>query len=304
MNPNFVIMGLPESGKTTFLAALWHIIEADEKQCRLKLDRLDGSLEYLNTIAEAWRTFKPVERTSQTGDTDVIMYLVDGVTGTKGTAFFPDIAGERFADQVEVRRSRRTFVENVGGCAGILLFINANSKQDHLSIIELNDMLPPEPETADSAVKTTSAAEVAPVGPVVRHQNLEREKAPEWDPKHIPSQVRIVQMLSDLQRAPFDVRTRRLAVIISAWDLMLQSGMSPSAWIAGNMPLLDQFLKANSGCFESRIYGVSAQGIDLGKPAEVDLASKRNPSEKIVIVHGAARDHDITAPLVWLMVDG
>ena len=64
MNPNFVIIGLPASGKTTFLAALWHVIEADETECRLKLNRYEGDLKYLNAIAQAWRTFNKVPRTS------------------------------------------------------------------------------------------------------------------------------------------------------------------------------------------------------------------------------------------------
>src|SRR5260370_11015765 len=75
MNPNFVIVGLPGSGKTTFLAALWHIIEADETDCRLKLDHYEGDLKYLNSIAQAWRTFKKVPRTSQVGDVDVVIQL-------------------------------------------------------------------------------------------------------------------------------------------------------------------------------------------------------------------------------------
>jgi Double-GTPase 1 len=302
MNPNFVIMGLPESGKTTFLAALWHIIEAEEKQCRLKLDRFEGSLIYLNTIAEAWRTFKPVERTSHTGDTDVTMYLLDSITGTKGIAFFPDIAGERFSDQVEVRRSRRAFIDNVEEGDGILLFVNANSKQDYLSIVELNDMMPPEPETSGGV--GTDDANTALAGAAGRPQNLVPEKVPDWEPKHIPGQVRIVQMLSDLLRAPFETRTRRLAVIVSAWDLVLRSGMSPNQWIEGNMPLVDQFLRTNGDYFDSRVYGVSAQGIDLNDRQAVERASKSNPSERILIVDGSERGHDITAPLVWLMADG
>jgi len=304
MNPDFVIMGLPGSGKTTFLAALWHIMEAKEKECRLKVDRLDGSLPYLNKIAEAWRTFKPVERTSQTGDADVTMYLVDGVTGAKGTAFFPDVAGERFSDQVEVRRGRRTFVENVERCDSILLFINGNSKQDYLSITELNDMIPPEPETEEP--NGTGAGQAVPTSAPAndgRQESLASEDVPEWEPKHIPGQVKIVQLLSDLLRPPFDVRTRRLAVIVSAWDLLDAPGLSPEQWIAGNMSLLDQFLKTNDDRFHTRIYGVSAQGVDLDQDA-VERASKLRASERILIIDGAERGHDITAPLVRLMANG
>lgn len=303
MNPRFVIMGLPGSGKTTFLAAMWHIMEANETRCRLKVDRLDGSLPYLNKIAEAWRTFVPVERTSHTGDADVTMYLVDNETGAKGTAFFPDIAGERFSDQVEVRRGRRTFVENAERCDSILLFINANAKQDYLSINELNEQLPPDHEVEDPR-GTETAGGTAAVADDGRQGDI--GPVPEFEPKRIPAQVKIVQLLCDFLRAPFDVRPRRLAVILSAWDVVETNtpGMRPEGWIAGNMSLLDQFLKTNTDRFRMRVYGVSAQGVDLDDPAAIEAASKLRASERVLIVDGAEHGHDITTPLVRLMADG
>src|SRR5665213_1382220 len=103
METNFVIMGLPGSGKTTFLAALWHLVEAEEISCRLKLGSYKGDLTYLNRIAEAWRTFQKVPRTSQIGDTDVTINLTNRETGVQGSVFFPDLAGETFDAQVEAR---------------------------------------------------------------------------------------------------------------------------------------------------------------------------------------------------------
>jgi Double-GTPase 1 len=142
MDRDFVIIGLPASGKTTFLAALWHLVEAEETSCRLRLARWEGDLEYLNSIAEAWRSFVPVPRTSQIGDKDVTIHLVDRETGVQGAAFFPDLAGESFDTQVETRRCRPGFLENVAKGGGVLLFISADSKQDGLSIVELNAQFP------------------------------------------------------------------------------------------------------------------------------------------------------------------
>ncbi|MFC7053075.1 hypothetical protein ACFQI3_10290 [Hansschlegelia quercus] len=296
MNSNFVIIGLPGSGKTTFLAALWHIVEANEKPCLLRLERFEGDQTYLNKISEAWRTFQPVERTSQTGDTDVVMHLVDDSSGTQAAAFFPDVAGERFSDQVEARRSRRIFVDNVAECDGVMLFINANSKQDFLSILELNAQLPPEPPATDSDPEDKTAQE--------SWSDDDEEEELVWEPKETPGSVRIVQILSDLLRAPFEVRRRRLALVISAWDLIVPSGRTPAQWIAGEMPLVDQFLRTNRDFFDSRLYGVSAQGVDFKDEAAVREAAKKNPSERIMIVDVGEPGHDITVPLLWLMTDG
>jgi hypothetical protein len=290
---NFVIMGLPASGKTTYLAALWHLVEADETECRLKLESYRGDLSYLNLIAEAWRTFQKVPRTSQVGDMNVEIQLLDRETGVGGTAFFPDLAGETFDLQVEERRCRPEFVEGVDIDDGILFFINADVKGNFLSVTEFNAQLP-----GGGAIEIGGA-----------EADLEKERedgvAPavlrEWEPKLLPAQVKIVQLLSDLMRPPFTLRQRRLAILISAWDLAHGMNLAPPQWLAAHMPLVDQFLKTNGAFFKHQVYGVSAQGVSLEDDSAVDEAAKLTPSRRIQIVGREGEGHDLTAPLVWLM---
>jgi hypothetical protein len=286
MQADFVIMGLPASGKTTFLAALWHLIGADETSCRLMLDQYKGDLEYLNRIAEAWRTFQPVPRTSQIGDVDVTIHLVDRDTGVRGTAFFPDLAGETFDTQVEARRCRSAFINDVDDDDGLLFFISADKKEDDLSVLELNNRLP-----GGRAGQGSAQSENAE----------EPQSSTEWEPKYVPGQVRVVQLLSDLLCSPFTPRRRRLAVLISAWDLATEMGLSPQQWVAAHMPLLEQFLRTNTESFEYVIYGVSAQGVRLEDEQAVDEAAKLLPSRRIQIVGPEGDGHDLTLPLVWLM---
>lgn len=288
MEADFVIMGLPASGKTTFLAALWHLVESDETDCRLQLDRYEGDFVYLNQIAEAWRTFRKVPRTSQVGNVDVTIHLVDRETSVKAAAFFPDLAGETFDAQVEARRCRPEFIDVVADGNGILFFISADVKGDALSVVELNAMMPP--GAADHGGGTGVPEAEAP------------SPAPtEWEPKLMAAQVRVVQLLSDLQRTPFEPRRRRLAVIVSAWDLTRGSGLGPVEWLAAKMPLVDQFLRTNGQFFEHRVYGVSAQGVQLDDAAAVGEAARLTPSRRIEIVGPEGAGHDLTSPLVWLM---
>jgi hypothetical protein len=65
------------------------------------------------------------------------------------------------------------------------------------------------------------------------------------------------------------------------------------------MPLLHQFLSNNSGSFEVRIYGVSAQGGSVKGDSRTALA-KKTPSERIQCVGHATEPHDLTAPIFWL----
>jgi hypothetical protein len=123
----------------------------------------------------------------------------------------------------------------------------------------------------------------------------------EWQSKKVPTQVRIVQILSDLLRPPFAPRKRRLVVILSAWDVVASSKLNPAEWLSANMPLVDQFLRTNDDFFAAQIYGVSAQGVSLEDSKAVDRAAKLPPSRRITIVGPSESGHDITAPLVWLI---
>lgn len=283
-------MGLPASGKTTFLAALWHLIESQETDCRLTMDGYRGDLVYLRLISTAWRTFKEVPRTSQVGNTDVVIYLKDRESGARGTALFPDLAGETFELQVEERKCRPEFIEQAIADDGVLFFVNANLKEDGLTINELNARIPEAEQDADHADGA-------------QHEAAQPIQTPEWQPKYAPAQVKIVQLLSDFLRAPFTSRRRRLALMISAWDLARDQHLTPDAWLAVNMPLVDQFLRSNPELFEHRVYGLSAQGVKLDDDDAVEEIADITPSKRIQIVGKDidANEHDLTRPLVWLM---
>ncbi|MFD2675970.1 TRAFAC clade GTPase domain-containing protein [Camelimonas lactis] len=285
MEANFIIIGLPASGKTTFLAALWHLVESGEAESRLQLDSYEGDLAYLNKIAEAWRNFQKVPRTSQVGDANVSIRLADRVTGGKATVFFPDLAGETFDAQVETRQCRPEFVHGVAKGVGILLFVSADVTGHHLSVVELNGLLPKQEEGVSTGTD----------------QNEQPFPRSEWEPKFVPAQVRIVQLLSDLLRPPFEARRRNVVIMISAWDLVKNTGLAPKEWLAANMPLLYQFLRSNCAWFNHEIYGVSAQGLDLNDSSAIHSATSTDASRRILIVGPGSEGHDLTSPLAWLM---
>ena len=54
-----------------------------------------------------------------------------------------------------------------------------------------------------------------------------------------------------------------LAIILSAWDRVSPPAPAPAAWLAGQMPLLEQFLGAHAQRLPHAVFGVSAQGGDF-----------------------------------------
>ncbi len=282
-----LIMGLPGTGKTSFLAALWHVVASKEMSGSLQLIKLEGDRKHLNKIRRDWLQCKTVPRTVQT--TEQIVYMKLGVPVGSETVelIFPDMSGESFRRQWVERRWTKEYDDLVREASGILLFVHSTKMTG--------------PDRIDSGVEEAVAAlgdeeDMADEASAVDDEaNL-----PEWDPGKAPTQVQLVELLQFIQWQPHLENIKRVAVIVSAWDLVRGRYGYPEEWLSKRLPLLDQYLRANRERFPSRVYGLSAQG----GPLEGDvtrLQQYERQSERIMIVGDGCAPHDITAPVKWVM---
>lgn len=278
-----VVMGLPESGKTTFLAALWHLVSEDEVACKLKYVTLNvGNADHLHKIASLWRDARKQERTSVSGDRLVSMVL-RAEEGEPQTVTFPDVAGEAFQQMWERRECDETVAEWLKA-PGVLLFIHAD--------------------------KIVAPRWVVDEKVLAEALGVEREttQVVDWSPGLAPTQVQLTDLLQSLQSAPLDVGPRRVAIILSAWDKAAKLGLTPEAYLERKLPLLSQFLKHGlDPRWEVRTYGVSAQGGEYDKEKSPSAEAQRLrevdvPSERIKVAYAEAQSHDLTEPLQWLLM--
>jgi Double-GTPase 1 len=288
------ILGLPGSGKTTYLAALWHLIDAGEADTKLVLDRLVGNQAYLNRIVEAWRRCEEVPRTSMGAEEKSLsIHVHERGTGTKAVLAFPDLSGESFERQFADRACTQEYAEAFSREGGIVLFVNADRPSDGMTLLDIRPAVAgdeaPQPQEQQPAGEHAK--------PSAQDQKMFAEP---WSPSCVPEQVRLVDILQFLQRPPFHRWRRRLCVVVSAWDVVGSAPLQPSEWLAREMPLLDQFLKNNPDSFEVRVYGVSAQGGKVKGASRTELLKVQQPSLRIRCVGPNTTPHDLTAPLVWL----
>lgn len=115
----------------------------------------------------------------------------------------------------------------------------------------------------------------------------------------VPTAVKLVELLQFLKERPFKARPLRVALVVSAWDLLADSQLTPVSWVDRHLPLLAQFLRSNEDGDPFRVYGISAQGGELSQAAE--LLKKRKPSERVQVVCEGYDGHDITTPIFWLL---
>ena len=279
-----IVIGLPASGKTTFLAALWHLITEREVDTLLRFRTLAiGTTEHLNLIAARWREAKVQDRTSIGGNRLVSMNLQD-IGGTPMRITFPDVPGEAFLRMWEDRECEKE-IETILRGGDVLLFIHADS------------IRPPQWVVDEVALSKAIGLEV-PEGEVV-----------DWHPRLAPTQVQVVGLLQLLRQPPLDTGPKRLAIMLSAWDKAIGEGLSPADYLTAKLPLLDQYLQSREDGWSWQIYGLSAQGGDYDSVspdadpiAEAErLRNLDSPSDRIRLVESESETNDLTRPLAWLM---
>ncbi|MCW5704598.1 MAG: hypothetical protein KIT82_18690 [Bradyrhizobium sp.] len=268
-----LIVGIPESGKSTFIAAMRHLLLSGTLTTELELTRLADEEKHLNDLEQDWLELKEVQRTKPATEGWVEFHVRDKISGKDAVLSVPDLRGETFEQPACSGQCQRELYEAVAGADGLVLFTNAEREDDALMISDLGDLL------------TDSQAGLEDSGP--------------FDAYGMPEEVKVVEFLQMANRRPLMPKRRRVAVMVSAWDVV-PTGTDPQAWFAEKRPMLAQFLVHNFDMWELRVYGVSAQGGRL--PADRKrLAKLRNPAERIRLVGHGALPHDLTSPLRWLL---
>jgi hypothetical protein len=280
---NIVLMGLPATGKTSFLAALWYLVQHSQVASSLRLEKLEGDSKYLNQISNAWAAYEPVPHTRIDSETVVSMLLKDVQTNQTLKLSFPDLSGESFTLQWTMRQFTRGYDAFLRSASGGILFVNPLQYLKPIRIDQANPLI----------------EEI--LGGEQKQEPLQDRSAPlkTWNPERTPTQVQLVDLLQFISGRDYFAPPFRLAVVISAWDKPSQLNMSPVEWLAKEFPLFHQFLSSNQKVFDTAIYGLSAQGGDY---SQRDALMDKTPSDRIEVVGiGINNSHDLTEPLQWLM---
>ena len=280
-----IMIGLPATGKTTFLAALWYVVNnLDEVPTALGLKELQGDDTYLNRIVDNWVKYQKVDRTIISSEKLVSMELVDNSSKKPIQVFFPDVSGERFRQQVEDRQCKEDYFLEVQQAFGALLFIHSGN------IVR--------PNRIDEAEALEQI-----IGKQSDNEESSSNKLSPWKQSIMPTQVKLVELLQFILDIPNIRKPFNLVIILSAWDLVCEHTNSQKEFFEKRLPLLDQFLKTNHEVLTTKIYGISAQGVSFEDEAVCHNLAEKSlaPSERIIVKSEDVEPHDITAPVKWLM---
>jgi hypothetical protein len=290
---NILSIGLPEVGKTTFLAALWHVTESGEVPTSLSLERISENAKHLNSIRSDWLRLEKVGRTIPGQEQPTTLWLRND-HGVVGEVLFPDLSGESFEGAWAERHWTKEYNQLVSDADGLLVFVHPETLKEPFTIAEMQRM-------AEAAIPEEY--------PVAANLQVDVEEpspeasVEEWSPLKAPTQVQLVDLLQFTEKTQRAKRPVRVAVIVSAWDLVrgdYPGEAGPSQWLKDRMSYLDQYLRSNFELFIVRVYGVSAQGGDLKKDRDA-LQNHARTSERILIDGPDCSAHDISEPVRWCL---
>ncbi len=292
MNKRVLLIGLPATGKTSFLAALHHYLGTHPKNSILQKVRLSPDEVYLNSIEERWLDCKSQNRTIQAEGEglSVSMYLKDIRKDQEFILNVPDIKGEAFEEQLEHRQWTKEYQEQVEMAAGIFFFIHPAKLMQHNLMGDVpsdDEFFSPKEEDQEDINRT----------------NLDLI---DWNVSNVPTQVNVIEILQLHSEKISSANPLSIFFILSAWDEQLnkEHSISPKEWLHTNLPLLKQYLSANEERINYEVAGVSAQGGDYEKEEDLqELQSKDNQEERIKIVMDDINKigNNISIPFQWIM---
>lgn len=279
----YYMMGIPESGKTTFLVAFTFMLEDQTEGTRLHLNPSEppeGMTKEFKEEMDHWGKFEPLTHT-RVGQIHKMKYTLYDEKEERYILEIPDRYGEIFSNIVLNRYIEDGTREEWLAADKILFFVNLK----RMNIGSQEELLTELPQEMQQLLKNGK-------------ESLEKKK--DADKKFIlPDQFMLVELLQMLQE------TRKngtfIKFIISAWDsLNLQSidyeKQLPEIIFEKYLPFVYQFLKSNSNSIKAEFWGVSAQGSDLLDKEEIKKMSQALDSmERVIVVDSKGEvSHDLS----------
>ena len=299
------MIGMPSSGKTTYLASLCRLLLYGGQETGWKLDVKDvpEGFERVQILIKNINSYKAVKRTYGLELNNVALSLYN--QNQEWMQFVvPDSSGEIFRDLVYDRRIASNIMDHIVESDMLLFFINVNTMiwEERIKLGEKSAIKQLNEEQGDKVTQSAEdiVEEYARDRENEQIKSKEQVKNKEKEQKKYNNQSALVELLQIIiYLVPHSLNIR---FVISAWDLVekefKQDKVTPKEYIKIKLPLLYQYLEFNSKLIDYEIWGVSAQGGDFDDEDDLKKLQSNNGEDYICVVDSKA---DISKDLTKLL---
>jgi hypothetical protein len=300
------LIGLPGTGKTTYIAALWAYLRSGLDDTKYRVLQVPEDTTYLNLIAKAWLERRDMPRSSPGVST--VEFTIQCPDGQATTVVVPDLPGEMFLNAVRRPAMDTGAAAAIVSSTLLLVFVNG---QKATTFAPLGDQEPPNggdqdrdldddedtPFEEDLPESALSGFEIGIAGDADEPEMTDHTRAlPEFQISDLDSDTLNTELM---QRVVYLLRDRRLppiVVVVSAWDVLDQTGKTPEQWLAHEQPMTWQYIDELKRQTHVGVIGVSAQGADYGDNPQIHQTSAK---DRAWGRDAQLNKTDIAAPLLW-----
>lgn len=276
----YCMIGLPSSGKTTFLAAFTYMLLEQTEAVELHMnpgEKQEGLTDEFRKQIDKWTNFEPLDHTG-VGQEHRMKYTLCDVENMRYILEVPDSSGETFDAILEDRYIEDDIKAEWNRAEEILFFLHL----DRMDIGDKEELLTEMPKNIQEflAQKEKSKGE--------KEESKNGKGKSKEKPPMLHGQFAVVELLQIL----CDVCEGQLKIkfILSAWDrieknIEKKGTLIPEDIFSDRMPFVYQFINSNRDSLLVQFWGVSAQGSDLTDEEEIEQMSYAvEPMERVKVV--------------------
>jgi hypothetical protein len=268
--PRLVLIGMPETGKSTFLGAFWGLVQSPLEPA-VREASFAGDRSYIQRLAEQVARGQEIDRTGvDTNEAMAVELDFDGLGSAN--VLIPDTSGESLRVLVESQVWHPRLHDACAQASAVALFVHPA----RLRVPQPASLL----EVAQAADTDVQEEAVVPFD-VHDHAATAAEL------------IDVFENVTELCRERWPIR---MAVIVSAWD-RVDGDMTPYQWVQARLPGLLSTIESNPELAALEVFGMSAQGGSLDERDE--LLAKGEICDRVYARDRSGLAVSLIAPVRW-----
>jgi Double-GTPase 1 len=273
--PRLAFLGLPRTGKSTFLGAMWALVQSPA-ETSVSETNFSGDRSYVQKLADQVARGEEIDRTDVDADEEMRVELTfDGELAAD--LLIPDTSGESLRVLVERRVWYPRLLAACENATAILLFV-------HPDRVRM-------PQPISAAETTGEAAERAPSAPP--------DDAVQFDlHEHGCTAAELIDVFENVSELCNERWPIRFGILVSAWDRVREArGPTPYEWMQAWLPGVLATVESNPDVAQLEVFGVSAQGGSLD--AKDELLARGEICDRVFAQDRSGRKISLVEPIRW-----
>jgi len=320
-------VGFHGTGKTTYLGALWMIIQ-DPRDTTMTEVEVRGDRSHLQSIGEQVARAERLLRTKVESDDGfaVTLEFSDGATAALN---IPDLSGEGVRLLVEDRVWHPQLSDAVQDADALILFVSPRPLKLPIRSSFTDEVLAEflaqdagfdedeegsgpgfQPQNGsvgasllvddEQQAQGAAPSRVAPAAEEAADpEAATRPTEVEFEARYACTSARIVDALENVLALRADSRPLRVGIVVSAWD-SVDPSLTPAQWVQERLPALTSFIEVNSDRMIADVFGISAQGGRLPQQKD-ELLAKGDVIDRVFARDRSGDPVALAQPLRWTM---